>query len=150
MDIFEIIHREDESILSTLNTLSKTPPNDAEGRRLLMEEARARIRALERVEKETILPELHQAESRDDLAAVAEQNFDEFMEILDRLLGSGLDTPHEQHQIDDFTRQFGRFVVWRENELYPRLRERLPPDKATDMAGRAERRLREFWPGGYA
>lgn len=150
MDIFELIHREDESIMSTLNTLGKTPPSDPEGRRLLMEEARARIQALERVEKETLLPELRQAEPRDDLAAVAEKDFSEFMRMLDQLLGSGLDTPHEQHQIEDFTRQFGEFVVWRENELYPRLRERLPRDKAADMAGKAERRLREFWPGGHA
>lgn len=150
MDIFELIHREDESIMSTLNTLGKTPPSDTERRRLLMEETRARILALERVEKETLLPELREAEPRDDLAAVAENNFDEFMAMLDRLLGSSLDSPHDQHQIEDFTRQFGRFADWRESELYPRLRERLPAEKARNLAGKAERRLREFWPGGNA
>lgn len=148
MDIFELIHREDESILNTLNTLGKTPPSDVESRRLLVEETRARLHALERVEKETLLPELRKAEARDDLAAVAEQDFADFMRMLDELLGSNLDSPHDQHRIDDLARQYGRFSVWRENNLYPRLRRQLPPERSAALGEKSERRLREFWPGG--
>lgn len=150
MDIFELIHREDENILNTLNTLGKTPPHDVESRRLLVEETRARLHALQRVEKETVLPELRKVEARDDLAAVAEQDFSDFMRMLDDLLGSNLDSPHDQHRIDDLTRQYGRFAVWREKNLYPRLRGNLPPELSEALGERSERRLREFWPGGHA